>query len=214
MPVRTALLVFDGCDLLDVGGPYEVLLTANRLAGRTRTGGPRGEDGAHAPFEVVTVAPDERPLAAYGGLGLRAQTTAADVGPVDLLVVPGLIDLDAALGDDALVAAVAALAASAEVTASVCTGSFLLAAAGVLRGRRATTHHEDAALLAARDDVGEVVTGRRWVDDGEVVTGAGLSSGIALGLHLVDRFAGRDLAVATARQIEHAWDPDGRDQVV
>ncbi|HSK25010.1 MAG TPA: DJ-1/PfpI family protein [Egicoccus sp.] len=205
MPVRTALLVFDGCDLLDVGGPYEVLLTVNRLAER---------NGDDAPFEVVTVAPDDRPLAAYGGLGLRAQTTAADLGPVDLVVVPGLIDLDAALSDDALVATVADLAGRAEVTASVCTGSFLLAAAGVLRGRRATTHHEDATLLAARGDVGEVVTGRRWVDDGEVVTGAGLSSGIALGLHLVDRFAGRELAVATARQIEHAWDPDGRDQVV
>ncbi|MBS3941813.1 MAG: DJ-1/PfpI family protein [Actinobacteria bacterium] len=205
MPVRTALLVFDGCDLLDVGGPYEVLLTANRLAMRS---------GGQAPFEVVTVAPDDRVLAAYGGLGLRAQTSVADLGPLDLVVVPGLIDLDAALGDDALVATVAGLAARSEVTASVCTGSFLLAAAGVLRGRRATTHHEDADLLAARDDVGEVVTGQRWVDDGDVVTGAGLSSGLALGLHLVDRFAGRDLAVATARQIEHAWDPEGLDQVV
>ena len=95
-----------------------------------------------------------------------------------------------------------------EVAASVCTGAFLLAAAGRLRDRPATTHHEDVDDLAARDDVGEVRTGVRWVDDGAVVTGAGLSSGLALGLHLVDRVAGRDLAVATAAQIEHPWRPD------
>ena len=205
MVLRVALLVFDGCDLLDVGGPYEVLLTANRLAER---------DGGAAPFEVLTVAPDDRPIAAYGGLGLRAATVADEVEAADVVVVPGLIDLDAALQDGALIDAVAGLVARSELAASVCTGAFLLAEVGALAGRAATTHHEDADLLAARDDVGEVVTDRRWVDTGEVVTGAGLSSGLALGLHLVDRFAGRDLALATARQLEHPWDPEGRHEAV
>lgn len=205
MARRTALLVFDGCDLLDTGGPYEVLLTANRLAERA---------GDEPPFEVITVAADDRLIAAYGGLGLRAQATLADLGAVDLVLVPGLIDVDAGLADPTLVGAVKDLVARSQVAASVCTGAFLLAAAGALGDRPATTHHEDLPALADRDDVGEVVSGRRWVDDGEVVTGAGLSSGIALGLHLVDRFAGRDLAVSTARQVEHLWDPDGRDQVV
>ena len=205
MALRFALLVFDGCDLLDVGGPYEVLLTANRLAERA---------GAAVPFEVLTVAPDDRPVAAYGGLGLRAAGLVDEVDRADVVVVPGLIDLDAALQDRPLLAAVSGLVSRSEVAASVCTGAFLLAEVGALAGRTVTTHHEDADLLAARDDVGEVVTDRRWVDTGEVVTGAGLSSGLALGLHLVDRFAGRDLALATARQLEHPWDPDGRHEAV
>lgn len=202
-PIRTTLLVYDGCDLLDVGGPYEVMLTANRLADR---------QGRTAPFAVHTVAASPK-VTAYGGLGLVASHQAADPDAIDLLVVPGLVDLDTALADRDLLERVAALTARAAVVASVCTGAFLLAATGLLRGRRATTHHEDTALLRARDDVGEVVDGVRWVDDGDVVTAAGLSSGLALGLHLVDRFAGRGLALATARQLEHDWDADGGELV-
>ncbi len=205
MPVRVALLLFEGCDLLDVGGPYEVLLTANRLSRRR---------GHEPPFDVVTVAREDGPVTVFGGLGLLAHQTTDEVGTVDVVVVPGTVDVEAAVADADLVATVARLADTAStVTASVCTGAFLLAAAGHLEGRRATTHHEDVPALAARADVGEIVAGTRWVDDGDVVTVAGLSSGIAGGLHLVDRFAGRELALATARQIEHAWDPDGNDAV-
>jgi transcriptional regulator GlxA family with amidase domain len=106
------------------------------------------------------------------------------------------------------------LADATATTASVCTGAFLLAAVGRLDGRRWTTHWEDVDLLAARlgpDGAAGAVRGVRWVDEGEVVTGAGLSSGIAMALHLVDRFAGRELAERTARQIDYPWLPDGPD---
>jgi transcriptional regulator GlxA family with amidase domain len=199
--VRVALLLFEGCDLLDVGGPYEVLLTANRLAARR---------GLEDPFEVTTVALRDAPVRVHGGMGLVAQRRVADVEAIDVVVVPGLIDVARGTGDAELVAAVRDLVARSTVAASVCTGAFLLAEAGILTDVPATTHHEDRADLRERGDVGEVVDGRRWVDTGPVITGAGLSSGIDLGLHLVDRFAGRDLAEATARQLEHAWVPDGR----
>jgi transcriptional regulator GlxA family with amidase domain len=192
-----ALLVFDGCDLLDVGGPYEVLLTANRLAGR------RGEP---QPFELHVVSPDGRPVTAYGGLGLAPTQPALD-GAIDVLVVPGLVDVETALADTALLTVVRTLADQAQLVTSVCTGAFLLAATGLLAGRAATTHHEDMAALAELD-VGRVVEGARWVDSGDVITAAGLSSGLSLGLHLADRLAGRELAVATAAQIEYAWSPD------
>ena len=201
MTMRVALLVFAGCDLLDLGGPYEVLLTANRLAERR---------GQPAPFEVVTVGLDTQPVRAYGGLGLLAEQRVDEVGELDVVVVPGLVDVAAGTRDGPLIAAVRRLVTAAGLAASVCTGAFLLAEAGALRGLAATTHHEDLPELRARDDVGEVVGGRRWVDAGAVVTGAGLSSGLDLGLHLVDRLAGRELASATATQIEHPWDPDGR----
>ena len=97
-------------------------------------------------------------------------------------------------------------ARGARVVASVCTGAFILGALGLLSERPWTTHWEDVETLAAR------VGGRgeawvRWVDSGEVVTSGGLSSGMAMSLHLVDRFEGRELAARTAKQLEYDWDP-------
>jgi len=194
--VRIGLLLFEGVDLLDVGGPYEVFLTASRLVAR---------DGGEPPFEVVTLTADGGPVTAYGGLGLRPQAAVADSGPLDVVVVPGTIDVDAAVGDERLLAAIDGLAGATDLTASVCTGAFLLAAAGVLDGRPWTTHWEDVDLLAERIGEGGAVRDVRWVDAGEVVTAGGLSSGIAMALHLVDRFAGRDLAERTARQLDYDW---------
>lgn len=195
------LLLFEACDVMDTGGPYEVFLTANRLAVRR---------GDAAPFEVRTVTPDGRAVTAYGGLGLTPSHGALDpADPGDVVIVPGLIDIEAGVGDAPLTRAIADAAAGSVVMASVCTGSFLLHAAGVLGDHAATTHWEDAADLdrrrrdagssgATRDDV-------RWVDDGEVVTGGALTNGIAMALHLVARFADRGLAEATARQLDFPW---------
>jgi transcriptional regulator GlxA family with amidase domain len=194
--VRIGLLLFEGVDLLDVGGPYEVFLTASRLVAR---------DGGEPPFEVVTLTADGGPVTAYGGLGLRPQAAVANSGPLDVVVVPGTIDVDAAVGDERLLAAIDGLAGATDLTASVCTGAFLLAAAGVLDGRPWTTHWEDVDLLAERIGERGAVRDVRWVDAGEVVTAGGLSSGIAMALHLVDRFAGRELAERTARQLDYDW---------
>jgi transcriptional regulator GlxA family with amidase domain len=203
VPVRIGVLLFDGCDVLDVTGTIEPLLVANRLAVRA---------GRTAPVDVVTLgAAGDGTVSGYGGLRVVPDRGASDADHLDVLVVPGMVDIEAALDDLDLVATVATLAARARVVTSVCTGAFLLAAAGLVRDRPVTTHHEDAAALAAREDVGRVVTGVRWVDDGDLVTGAGIASALAFGLHLVDRIAGRTAAITTARQIEHRWDPAGRD---
>lgn len=188
------LLLFDQVDLLDVGGPYEVLLTANRLAAR---------DGEPAPFEVRTVATAEE-VVAYGGLGLRPSHALDLDAPVDVLVVPGAVDLDAAATAEATIAR---RAAHADLVTSVCTGSVLLARAGVLDAPAATTHHEDLDLLREVAP-GAAVHRAPWVDAGAVITAGGLSSGLALGLRLVHRLVSRDLAVRTATQIEHPWDPE------
>jgi len=196
--LRIGLLVFEQVDLLDIGGPYEVFLTASRLAVR---------DGAEPPFDVVTVGLARDPVRAYGGLGLTPQLAIDEAGPLDLLVVPGAIAIDQVSADDALMQALAAAVKRTQTVASVCTGAFLLGRLGLLDGRRWTTHWEDVEELATRTTgAGEAWV--RWVDEGAVVTAGGLSSGIAMALHLVDRFAGRDLAVRTARQIEYDWDPD------
>jgi transcriptional regulator GlxA family with amidase domain len=201
--MRIGIVVFEQVDLLDVGGPYEVLLTASRLVER---------DGGEPPFEVLTLGLSREPVAAYGGLRLIPHATLADAGRLDMLIVPGAIRIDDVLADEALVGALRAATESAAVVGSVCTGAFVLGSLGLLDGRPWTTHWEDVEDLAGRlDGAGAGEAWVRWVDAGEVVTSGGLSSGIAMALHLVERFAGRDLALRTARQIEYEWDsPGGR----
>ncbi len=197
-PTVVGLLLFEQFDLLDVGAPYEVLLTANRLAERR---------GDAAPFVVQVVGASTAPLTAFGGMVVTPTVALEDARDLDVLIVPGAIDVDGALADPGLVTTVRDAASRVPVMASVCTGAFVLARADLLAGRAWTTHWEDVDVLAAELE-GDGARRTRWVDAGAVVTGGGLSCGLDLGLHLVDRFAGRDLAGATARQIDHAWDPD------
>lgn len=194
------ILLYPNVDLLDSGGPYEVFLTASRLAVR---------DGDPPPFEVETITIDGKAVTAYGGLVLQPSTSISEVGDLDVVIVPGTTDVSGPLGDPSLMAAVRELQAKARLTASVCTGAFILGSAGILEGLSWTTHWEDVDALA--QSLGPETARRkvRWVDEGDVVTAGGLSSGIAMALHLVDRLAGRDLAERTARQIEYDWQPDG-----
>jgi len=199
-PSRIAILLYGGVDLLDSGGPYEVFLTAARLAVR---------DGAQPPFEVVTITPGGDPVVAYGGLLLTPHADAAAIGDIDVLIVPGTTEIARALDDEALLASINGLREHTAIVASVCTGAFLLAKLGLLADRAWTTHWEDIDLLAQTLDPAGARRGVRWVTDGAVTTAAGLSSGIAMSLHLVDRLAGRELAERTARQLDYNWDPAG-----
>lgn len=197
---NVTIVCFDGMDLLDVGGPYEVLLTAHRLLQR---------DGQRAPIEFQFAAVEPGPITTFGGMEVNAPVALADVARTHILVVPGAVDIDALTSDADLIAQVARLAETAAVTLSVCTGAFVLAAAGLLDGLGWTTHHEDVDLLAERLGPDGARRAVRWVDNGKVITAAGLSSGIAGALHVVDRFHGRELAERTAAQIEYDWDPEG-----
>lgn len=195
--MRIGILLFEQVDLLDVGGPYEVFLTASRLVVR---------DGGEPPFEVLTVGVTPDPVTAYGGLRLTPHMSLDASGALDALVVPGAIAIDDVIADADLMAEVGVSARAAGVVASVCTGAFILGALGLIGERPWTTHWEDVPALGERvESRGEAWV--RWVDAGEVVTSGGLSSGIAMSLHLVDRFAGRELAARTAKQIEYEWDP-------
>lgn len=196
--MRIGFLLFDDFDLLDFVGPYDVFLTASRMVER---------DGGEPPFSVVTFGLEGKSVKAYGGVRITPDADAAHVHDLAVLVVPGAIAIKEVAARKPLVDLVGGLAQEAELVTSVCTGAFLLGAAGVLEGRAWTTHHEDVDALA--ESLGSAGRQRaRWVDSGRVVTAGGLSSGIAMALHVVERFCGRELAVRTAEQIEYAWDPD------
>ena len=113
----------------------------------------------------------------------------------------------AALAAFCLLAWVAQAAGSAQITASVCTGAFILAAAGVLTEGPATTHWEDIADLRTQYPALDVQENLRWVDRGALVTSAGISAGIDMSLHLVTRLLGAALSERTARQMDTPWNP-------
>ncbi len=195
---RVELLVFDHFDLLDLGGPYEVLLTANRLAER---------QGRRAPFTVSTVGADAAPVRAYGGLQVTPDRAVGDAG-CDVLVVPGAIDVDAVVADATTLPAIRRAAKRAQLLTSVCTGSLLLGAAGLLGDAGgATTHHEDLAALGEHLDPTRVIGGVAWVDAGGLVTAGGLANGLAMALHLVHRLVDRPLAEAVAANLSVPWSP-------
>ncbi len=200
MTRRVAILLFDGFDLIDAGGPYEVFLTASRLAER---------DGLPPQYEVLLVSSGGADAVAFGGMTLTRLQDSASMGRVDIAIVPGTVDVAAAVADPVLVSTVEGLFDASEVTASVCTGAFLLAEAGALASKRATTHWEDVDGLARTGKVADALSGVRWVDEGDIVTSGGLTSGMHMALHLVARDFGVDHAVRTARQLDLPWDPTG-----
>lgn len=194
---RVAILAFDGVEALDFAGPFEVFTTASRVHGRRRP-------GDAPPFAVRSVAARPGPVRARAGLSMLPDHTLDDAPAAELLLVPGGV-VDACMDDARLLRWIAQAHAGTQVTASVCTGAFVLAQAGVLASGPCTTHWEDVADLQAAFPALEVDGARRWVDQGRIVTSAGISAGIDMSLHLVARLAGRALAEATARQMDYRW---------
>ena len=199
-PLQIAILVFDEVEALDLGGPYEVFTTAARMQQRLHP-------GAAAPFAVQCVARSLVPVRARAGLRVLPDADFATAAAPDVLIVPGGV-VDAAAACPDTLAWVAEVSRGARITASVCTGAFILAAAGVLADGPATTHWEDIADLRARFPALAVQENVRWVDRGALVTSAGISAGIDMSLHLVSRLAGQALSQRTARQMDTPWNPE------
>lgn len=177
------IVAFPGVQSLDVTGPTEVFAAA----------------GGH---RVELAAPVAGPVRSSSGLGLVAEHAVADVrGPVDTLVVAGGPGTRAAARDPEVVTAVGRLAARSRRVASVCTGAFVLAASGLLDGRRATTHWASCDLLARLHPAVSVEPDAIFVRDGDVWTSAGVTAGIDLALAMVEQDLGRAAALRVARQL-------------
>ncbi|MFJ9900947.1 GlxA family transcriptional regulator [Streptomyces sp. NPDC091280] len=186
-PLTVTVLVFPGARLLDVTGPIEVFATANEFGARYRVQ-IVSEDGA----DVITSA----------GTRISADRSVDDVrGPSDVLLIPGGPEWETLIKDDALLDAVRRLNGTAACTASVCTGAFLLAAAGLLDGRRATTHWRFTRQLALRYPSVWVEPDAVFVRDGEMMSSAGVSAGIDLSLALVEEHYGAEVARAVAKDM-------------
>lgn len=195
--LRVGILAFDGVEALDLAGPFEVFTTASRMQQRL-------SGTSIAPFEVVCVAREPVPVRARAGLTLVPSHGFADVPSIDVLVVPGGV-VDNAMACQRTLDWIEETSRTAQLTASVCTGAFLLAASGVLTGGEVTTHWEDTSDLARQFPALTVREDVRWVDQGRTVTSAGISAGIDMSLHLVARLTSMALAERTARQMDFQW---------
>ncbi|PYQ58760.1 MAG: AraC family transcriptional regulator [Acidobacteria bacterium] len=195
--LNVGILLFDNVEVLDFAGPFEVFSRTRLQPGVEAR---RSEEGA--PFQVFTVARTRDPITATGGLTVVPRHGFADAPRIDLLVVPGGFGTRRLLNDEETLGWIRRTAAAARQVTSVCTGSLLLAKAGLLEGRRATTHWASLDLLGSLDAGVTVERTSRVVDDG-VITSAGVASGMDMAFYIVETLCGRAVADETARYIEY-----------
>ena len=184
------ILLFTDVEELDAIGPWEVLSYWTRTF---------PEDG----YAVSCLSASGGLVRCAKGLVVRADHSYADAPPFEVLVYPGGQGTRAQLHDDAQLDWVRSRRSEVALMTSVCTGSLVYAAAGLLRGRPATTHWRSLDLLADLDPTIDVRANERFVDDGDVITSAGISAGIDMALHLVKRLAGAARAREVGRGIQY-----------
>ena len=196
-PATVGILIFDDVEVLDFCGPFEVFSIA-------RAPGAGSDDDPL--FRAVTIAERGDLVRCRGGLLVQPHHTINDHPSLDVLVVPGGRGTRRERTNAPLLQWIAEQERRVPLTMSVCTGAFLLAANGLLDGRRATTHWASIDWLREHHPAIDVRDDERVVDAGEIVTSAGVSAGIDMALHVVARLHGAEVATATARQMEYDGD--------
>jgi transcriptional regulator GlxA family with amidase domain len=190
MSRRVGIILFEGFELLDVFGPAEAF------------GALRNE------FELVLVAAEAGPVKSSQGPRAIADAGFADCPRLDILLVPGGIGTRSEVENASLLASIRRLADRAELVLSVCTGAALLARAGLLDGRRATTNKRSFGWVKQQGPQTRWVEQARFVEDGNLWTSSGVTAGIDMALAVIARLSGTEVAETIALRIEHVWQSD------
>ncbi len=197
MSRNVAILLFDEVEVLDFAGPFEIFSVTG-----LRSGG-------EAPFNVYTVAENAGPISARNKLTVTPHYTIDTCPPPDIIVIPGGFGAHrgsrAAMRNPAILDWVKRQHERTELTLSVCTGALVLATAGLLDGLQSTTHYGSYDLLGQVAPRTTVMRGVRYVDNGKVITSAGVQAGMDMALHVVARLLGDEAARETAHYIEYDW---------
>jgi transcriptional regulator GlxA family with amidase domain len=202
---KVGILVFPEVEVLDFCGPFEVF-SVTRLNEERRREEP-------SPYEVILIAERKETVVATGGLKVVPDDSLDDCPPLDVLVVPGGWGTRREMTNDRLITWVAERGRQVTTLTSVCTGSLLLGKAGLLDGKRATTHWrvlEDMRRLFPSVDV---IEDQHVVEEGDMMTSAGISAGIDMALRVVARHHGDAVARATARFMEYPFPENNRRRV-
>jgi transcriptional regulator GlxA family with amidase domain len=195
MSRHVAILLFDEVEVLDFAGPFEIF----SVTGRRSDGEP--------PFNVYTVAEKPGPISARNKLIVTPHYTIDNCPPPDIIVIPGGYGARAATRNPAILGWVKRQYEQTELTLSVCTGALVLATAGLLDGLQSTTHYGSYDLLGELAPNTTVIRGVRYVDNGKVITSAGVQAEMDMALHVVARLLGDEAAGETAHYIEYDWQP-------
>lgn len=189
-PKKTlGIVLYPGFEVLDVYGPLEMF--------------------AYVPeFNVVMIAEKAGPVRSAQGVSTMAEYSFENAPPLDIVVVPGGVGTYTQLQNPVLLDYLRAQNQRSEITASVCTGSALLAKAGILRGHRATTNKTYFSLSVEQDPTVQWITSARWVEDGKMITSSGVSAGTDMALGLISRYHGKEHASHLAKSLEYIWNSD------
>lgn len=199
-PYKVGILLFDYVDALDFAGPYEVFnLTTYREHDVKKLFTNQLED---KPFLVSTVSHDGEPITVHNGLKVTPDYRFSDAPSYDIIIIPGgpLKALQLVQANNDVIDWIKGY--QDKIVASVCTGSFFLAQAGILNGKKATTNRVALHLLKRSFPEVEVIRDVKYVDEGHVITSAGISAGIQMSLHVVSRLLGEETAKRTAYTLE------------
>lgn len=192
---RVGVFLFNDVEVLDFAGPYEVFSTTLH------------KESIQKPFEVKTIAQTRDIIRAVNGLKVVPDLCFSDFYKFDIIIIPGGYGAEhVEINNQMVIHWIKEQKEIVEIMASVCTGAFLLGRAGILDGKKVTTHWADYDRLANEFKEAQVVKGVRFVDQGSVITAGGISSGINMSLHIVGRLLGKDVAQITARRMEYEFD--------
>ncbi|HZH05692.1 MAG TPA: DJ-1/PfpI family protein [Lautropia sp.] len=191
-PRTVGILIFPEVEILDFCGPFEVFSSAVNESGEKL-------------FNALTVAETDELVTCRGGLLVQPNVTFTTAPKFDIILAPGGYGTDQQQENPVVLDWLRRQRSAVELTTSVCTGAFLLGAAGILDGLRATSHWTTIERLRDFVPAATVLDDERVVDEGEVITSAGVSAGIDMALHVVRRLHGDAVAVSTARDMEYDW---------
>lgn len=195
MKRNVAILVYEGAEVLDFSGPFEVFAVTSEL-------------NDHALFDVSIVAATREPVASINGMLVTPNKTYAELPAPDILVIAGGSGSRKAMLDKPLLAWVTKAFESAEVVLSVCSGARILGVLGLLAKKEITTHHQVFDHLQEIEPTAVLNRRARFVDTGKIITTGGISAGIDGSFHVVARLLGLKIAEKTAAYMEYAWKPD------
>jgi transcriptional regulator GlxA family with amidase domain len=195
-PRTVGILIFDDVEVLDFCGPFEVFSVARN---------PEQAGDEDALFHAVIIAEQDKLINCRGGLLVQPHYTIANHPELDIVVVPGGKGTRRERYNKHLLDWITVQDPKVELLTSVCTGAFLLAEAGKLNGLEATTHWASVDHMRETYDSISMQADTRYVDQGRIITSAGISAGIDMSLHIVSRLHGEETAAWTARRMEYDW---------
>ncbi len=188
--MNIGIYIYDGAEVLDFSGPFEVFSTAKRLGAKD--------------WNVFLIAESKEPISAREDFKVLPHYSIQDHPQIDLLIVAGGVQNDE-MNKPNIIQWVTSVDQEAKKVASVCTGAFILANTGLLDGTTITTHWDDISDLRSQFPNLNVVENQRWVESGKYITSGGISAGIDMSLHLVSELHSYELAKNTAHIMEYRW---------